>query len=936
MPLMRLISCKIWTLLLLQLCYCYYTAAQQLVKKDSLLQRYATDTFSLQRTGGPFLVKFSAAPAESALQQWGLLQPLTRYHYILQRYPNDSTLIYGYSANHNFKASIALLQQLEKLRDQDSITLQLSCILSDKVLPYARVKSYSAQYKVAVAIVRKQDWSPFISQPAIQFADLLRRPSPEIIINTSNLVVNRIHFAQQQFPLVTGKRVVVSVKEDLFDTTDIDLQGRYLSSPYASALNSTHALIMATLIGGAGNSGANGKGVAPEVQLSSADYNSSLFPDDDAYYQQSGITVQNHSYGTTIENYYGAEAVAYDQQVYTSDTMVHIYSSGNIGTLASSAGRYTGVAGYANLSGNFKQAKNIITVGGTDAAAQVMALSSRGPAYDGRIKPEITAFGEDGTSGAAALTSGVVALLQDAWRQQHNSPMAAAQVKAILINSASRPTGTGPSFLHGYGDLHAYNALQTLTGNRLLKGTVSKGAAKSFDIAIPAGIQEVKVTLCWNDPPAAANAPKALINDLDLTATTADKQSWLPWVLHTATDALALPATRGRDSLNNTEQISIVTPVAGNMQLRVSGMELSTAEQTFYLAYEFIPLQQFQWQSPVPAGIAPAAQTLPLQWQTTYIGNGDISYSADSGRSWQAIADNIPVAAGQFNWNTPDIFAAVLLKLTLTDTAFISAPFYISPQLTIHTGFDCKDTVLLYWNTQPGATAYQLYRMGSTSLTLYQQVRDTFIFIPRPEAAALYFAVSPVAAAGWTGLSSYAMNYTQQGAGCYIQNLLADPTTANEVSLSLTLGSTWQLQTVYWERYTPEGWVTIAQQPVGTALHLSYVDPQPPEGLLRYRVKLLTGSGTYVYADPVTVTIIADTHILLFPNPVSTQLTILDGTVRSRKLVITDMSGRVVLQRNLEDAQETVSVQQLANGIYHCGIYVDHQRVYSGKFVKQE
>ncbi len=180
------------------------------------------------------------------------------------------------------------------------------------------------------------------------------------------------------------------------------------------------------------------------------------------------------------------------------------------------------------------------------------------------------------------------------------------------------------------------------------------------------------------------------------------------------------------------------------------------------------------------------------------------------------------------------------------------------------------------------------------------------------------------------------MNYTQQGVGCYVQNLLADPTTANEVLLSLTLGSTWQLQTVYWERYTREGWVTIAQQPVGTALNLNYVDPQPPEGLLRYRVKLLTGSGTYVYADPVTVTIIADHHILLFPNPVSTQLTILDGAVRSRKLVITDMSGRVVLQRNLEDAQETVSVQQLANGIYHCGIYADHHRIYGAKFVKQE
>ncbi|SEW53649.1 Por secretion system C-terminal sorting domain-containing protein [Chitinophaga arvensicola] len=933
---MRLPSWKIWPVLLFQLCYCYYTAAQPAVKTDSLLQRYATDTFSLQRTGGPFFVKFSKRPKESQLQQWRILQPLSRYHYILQQHPDDSTVTYCYTANDNFKASMALLQQLEKIRDCDSITVQLACMLTDNTLQNAHIISYSPRYKVAVASIRKKDWKTVISNPVIQFADLIRRPSPEIIINTANLTLNRITYAQQQFPGVTGKRISVSVKEDLFDTTDIDLQGRYRPSVYASALNSTHALIMATLIGGAGNSGINGKGVAPEVQLSSADYNNSLFPDDDAYYQQSGITVQNHSYGTTIENYYGAEAAAYDQQVYTSDTMVHVYSSGNIGTLASSAGRYSGISGYANLSGNFKQAKNIITAGGTDGSSLVMALSSRGPAYDGRLKPELTAFGEDGTSGAAALTSGVVALLQDAWRQQHNSPMAAALGRALLINSATRAAGTGPSFSHGYGDLHAYGALQTLTQQHLLQGAVSKGTIKRFDITVPEGIQELKVTLCWNDPPAAVNAPKALINDLDLAAITADGKTWLPWILNPDPDSLALPAKRGRDSINNIEQISVMHPVAGNLQLQVSGAAVSTTTQPFYLVYEWIPVKSFQWQNPAPGSVSRAAQTIPLQWQTTYSGNSDISYSTDSGRSWQPVAQNIPLSNGPVNWTTPDIFQPVLLKLTLPDTSFISAPFYISPQPTIHTGFNCKDTVLLYWNAQPGAAAYQLYTLDKTSLIPYSQVRDTFIFLPASQVSSAYFAVSPVATTGWAGLRSYAMNYTQQGVGCYVQTLLADPTTTNQVLLSLTLGSTWHLQTLYWERLTPEGWITLQEQPINNALHLNYVDPQPPEGWLHYRVKLLTSTGTYVYADPVTITLIADNHILLFPNPVSTQLTILDGAARSRKLLITDMSGRIVLQRNLEGTQETVPVQQLANGVYHCGIYADNKRIYSAKFVKQE
>ena len=37
-------------------------------------------------------------------------------------------------------------------------------------------------------------------------------------------------------------------------------------------------------------------------------------------------------------------------------------------------------------------AKNIITVGHIDSLGNVLSLSSRGPAYDGRIKPELVAF----------------------------------------------------------------------------------------------------------------------------------------------------------------------------------------------------------------------------------------------------------------------------------------------------------------------------------------------------------------------------------------------------------------------------------------------------------------------------------------------------------------------------------------------------------------
>ncbi|MBO9728156.1 MAG: S8 family peptidase [Chitinophaga sp.] len=899
------------------------------------MQRYAADTFSRSHPGPPYLVKFKKAPTSGILLQHGLIKAISRYHYILQTPPADSSLRYCYSANANYKASALLLVQLEHTADADSILAQVS-YSPHATLAYASVHSRSDRFSTAVVTVQKRYWKAFINQPALLFADRVRRPAPEIIINTSNLTLNGVLIAQQQFPLVQGKRIAVSVKEDLFDTTDIDLKGRYLPSAYTSALSSSHAVIMATLIGGAGNSGQNGKGVAPQVKLSSADYNNSLLPDDDKYYQQSGITIQNHSYGTGIENYYGAEAVAYDQQIYEADTIVHVYSSGNIGNSAPADGRYQGIASYANLSGNFKQAKNVIVAGGTDGIGSIMSLSSRGPAYDGRIKPDITAYGEDGTSGAAALTSGAAALLQDAWLQQHNAPMSSALVKAILINSARRPAGVAPSYTEGYGRFHTLAALQTLRENRVLTGSVSNGASSLFTINVPAGLQQVKITLCWNDPPATVNAAKALINDLDLVAATGSN-TWLPWVLsaYPAADSLKALAKRGRDSINNTEQITIDRPVAGPLQLRVKGSSLATPTQSFYLVYEFTPLQSFQWQSPAPENILGAAQNVPLQWETTYSGNGDISYSTDSGHTWLPVVQNVPVTSGIYNWITPNIFQRTWFKFSLPDTAFISAPCYISPQLTIRTGFNCTDTVLLYWDTQPGATAYQLYTMGNSTLIPYSQVRDTFLFVPKSTAASLYFAVSPVAAAGWSGMRSYATNYAQQGVGCYVQNLLADKTTENKVLLSLTLGSTWHLKNLYWERSSPKGWIALDSTAIGQAMNFNFLDQQPSEGVVHYRVRLLTIDARSIYSDIASVNIFLNNKILLFPNPVSSQLYILDEQARSRKMVITDMSGRIMMQRNLEDSQEIIPVQQLPNGVFNCSIYVDGKRVYARQFVKQ-
>ena len=76
----------------------------------------------------------------------------------------------------------------------------------------------------------------------------------------------------------------------------------------------THASQMATMIGGGGNSSDFSLGPAWGASLSSSSFET-LLPDPIESYVQLNVSVQNHSYGTAIENYYGADAASYDASV---------------------------------------------------------------------------------------------------------------------------------------------------------------------------------------------------------------------------------------------------------------------------------------------------------------------------------------------------------------------------------------------------------------------------------------------------------------------------------------------------------------------------------------------------------------------------------------------------------------------------------------------
>jgi hypothetical protein len=255
-------------------------------------------------------------------------------------------------------------------------------------------------------------------------------------------------------------------------------------------------------------------------------------------------------------------------------------------------------------------AKNIITVGSVinnGGPSDISAFSSRGPAKDGRVKPDVVAKGTSvlssvptnsygrlsGTSMSTPVVSGIAALLIEQWRKTFNgaSPTP-AQLKALIIAGADDLGNPGPDYTFGFGLVNAKRAVDTIiadagAGNRIRNFTFAEGQKQNFETnVLVTEAQDLRIVLNWADPPIPYLggddiAQKALVNDLDLKVIGPNGATHLPWVLSKA--AFRDNATRGVNTIDNIEMLEIANAAPGLYRVVASGSSVTEGPQTAVL-----------------------------------------------------------------------------------------------------------------------------------------------------------------------------------------------------------------------------------------------------------------------------------------------------------------------------------------------------------------
>ncbi|MEM6966251.1 MAG: S8 family serine peptidase [Bacteroidota bacterium] len=642
--------------------------------------------------------------------------------------------------------------------------------------------------ELLIGRIQQAIFQELVASPMVVQIDAIEPPIKSL--NQENRVGQRVNILQSSLPggrNLDGAGVVVGVGDGGELGTHIDFEDRvinYANGTYTSF--GQHGDHVAGIIGGAGNLDPVHKGMAPASTIITQK-TTSIIGNAQTYYNNHEMIMTNNSYGVgyNCENNgsYNFSSSNLDWQSREMPYLLHVFAAGNSGY--SVCGSYPD--GFKSVLRYYQSAKNVLTVGNTKEDRTLNGGSSKGPVQDGRLKPEISAFGTNvtstgannnyypgtGTSMAAPSVVGTLALLNQLYRNLNNgNKPVGALMKAIACNTADDLGNVGPDYSFGYGLINARRAAECIENNRYDSESLSDGETRTFNITVPSGAAQVKVMLYWHDKEASAYPDKALINDLDLTLTTPGGATYLPWVLNHDTLHVEDLPTRKVDTLNNMEQVTLDNPTAGTYTITIKGTHIPSGPQDFFITYDFLTNDVLLTYPYGGEGFEPGSTQL-LQWDTDITNTSDftIEYSINGGNNWNTIATGVDAGARHYNWSVPNVNTEnAFIRITKENASTTDEnnyPFYILERpIHLEATPVCEGHLEITWDAVAGMTSYEVYTLsGSEMVVIDTTTTNTYYTESLTQGENYWYAVRGLGAQGGKTERSIAIEMTPSTGG---------------------------------------------------------------------------------------------------------------------------------------------------------------------------
>lgn len=575
--------------------------------------------------------------------------------------------------------------------------------------------------------------------------------------NADSAVLSRVNLVHAAPYGLTGQGIVLS----LFDLGEAyyahgDFGGR-LTTHVSEGANDGHATHVAGTIGGSGAGNAHAKGMAPASTMHQFrvddDDNEITLAIKEGSLAPLGVVADNNSWGYVLgwdgftwwdlEEYMGAYSLDYSaplDDIAIEKNILFIHSAGNDAIPSGldqngthfhwdtesdywcysqngsgndcpppcTPGRCETVRHMQNAPwttiGDTESAKNILIVGAANSDKSLASYSSRGPARDGRVKPELVARGNyvfsttpfgygqmSGTSTAAPVVTGVAGLLTEQWRTTFGASPTIAQLRTLLIAGAEDLGTTGPDYSFGFGLVDAQASIDLVrtdaaTGTRIRGDSLAQEQQYAVDIVLAAP-QTLRVVLGWTDPEAlflggSDIASPALVNDLDVQVLDASNNTTFPYVLDKNNPSVA--ATRAANHVDNTEMVEIANAAAGTYRIVVTATDINAASPQAFVLTANAPLVSSVVSNVVLTATGSATPSVSLNWTSAGPGATYDVYFRDGAGSYSLRVAGLTTTS--YIDNNVSANAAYLYKLLVHVPGAASA--WTNPDLATTLTFD--------------------------------------------------------------------------------------------------------------------------------------------------------------------------------------------------------------------------------------------------------
>ncbi|MCC6575368.1 MAG: S8 family serine peptidase [Planctomycetes bacterium] len=405
----------------------------------------------------------------------------------------------------------------------------------------------------------------------------------------------------------TGQIVGIWDGAGVFMHGDFDTRVTNVSA-YVANGNGFHATHVTGTILGSGAGHAPARGFAPAATSFNYNFNGDIPAERRLRRHNSRHVVDNHSYGAGDETgpFGGYDAFAAEVDFDNRDVlMIMCKAAGN-----------EGAVGSGTVFDDSCIKNGLVVAAVNDNGTTIASFSSRGPADDGRLVPQITSNGVglvstmdpispdpqspsgytaySGTSMATPSTTGAITLLSELWKREHNNMELAPDVaRAVLFQTADDQGNAGPDYQFGFGVVDAKAAADLILadeangGKQIVRGCVYQNGVIDYDVLVAPALPEFKVMLNWLDEAGTPGAGTKLVNDLDLELIDPSGGVHFPFSGLTTGGSQSTVFTQTAPNRRDNAEMAVITlPAAGDWIIRVRAFNLASASrpQGFVLA----------------------------------------------------------------------------------------------------------------------------------------------------------------------------------------------------------------------------------------------------------------------------------------------------------------------------------------------------------------